>query len=394
MKRAFLFFAVLFSLAPALSPVCRAEDYIEKYKEYADDGRSVSVTEFLTGAEEDGEDELESFLDSLPEDVRDMLPEGIGGADPAAASDAFGVKFFVDLIFDVLGKTVKKIIPAFGALAAVVVVIFIMKTVSEGGAVSKTATGVMHACLCVAAAASGVISFTTVSEYLKILSAVSSACVPLFVGMLVATGNVTSAGASAAFISALSDICERVFAGVVLPMTGASASLSFAESVFSESSRFALSSLVRKAAVWITVSVSSVASFIFGVQSLLSGAADTAGLKTVKFAVGSFVPFVGGALGDTVSFLAAGAKSVKSVAGVILLVILFALMLSPLVTLVAGKAALAVLSALCGVLGLASSAKLFEDLSSAVSCLIALTVSAGVIFLVAVLAFISYGGTI
>ena len=27
-------FAVLFALAPALSPVCRAEDYIEKYKEY------------------------------------------------------------------------------------------------------------------------------------------------------------------------------------------------------------------------------------------------------------------------------------------------------------------------------------------------------------------------
>ena len=394
MKRAFIFFAALFALALASTSVCRAEDYIEKYKEYAEDGKSVGVTEFLTGEEKDVGDDFGSFLDSLPEGVRDMLPGDLGEADPAAASDAFGVKFFVDLIFGVLGKAVKKLLPASAVLAAMIVVIFIMKTVSDGGAVSKTATGVMHAALCVAAAASGVISFTTVSEYLKILSAVSSACVPLFVAMLVAAGNVSSAGTSAAFISAVSDICERVFAGVVLPMTAASASLSFAESVFSESSRFTLSSLVRKAAVWITVSVSSVASFIFGVQSLLSGAADTAGLKTVKFAVGSFVPFVGGALGDTVSFLAAGAKSVKSVAGVILLVILFAVMLSPLVTLVAGKAALAVMSALCGVLGLTSSAKLFDDLSSVVSCLIALTVSAGVIFLVAVLAFISYGAAL
>ncbi len=374
---------------------CRAEDYVEKYREYTEEGRNVGVTEFLTGETQDGEDDgLDSFLSSLPKNVADMLPDVTGDSDPAAAGEAFGAEYFVGLIFGEIGRAVGKILPEAAVLAAMAVIVFIMKSVSDGGAVSGTAGAVMHAAFCLTASYAGVLSFESVASYLKTLASVANAAVPLVTASLVATGNVTSAGVGAAFITATSDICERIFSGAALPMIAASTALSFAESVFPGGAAVSLSSFVRKAAIWITVAVSTVSSFVFGVQSLLSSAADTAGLKTVKFAVGSFVPFVGSAVGDTVSFIAAGAAGVKSVAGVVLLAVLFALTLTPLVTLVAGKATLFAVSVLCGVLGLQRSSKLFEDLSSASSALIALTVSASSVFLVIVFAFISYGGKI
>ena len=387
---------IIITAAIFLAVRCHAEDYVEKYGEYADEGRSVSVTEFLTGEreEEREEDELDSFLSSLPEEVADMLPEGVSPTDPDGAAESFGASYFIGLITDAVGSTVEKILPGACVLAAFVVVIFIMDTVSGGTGASKTASGAMHAAICAAAAGCGVVSFTAVSEYLKTLSVLSGAMTPLCIAMLISTGNVTSAGVSAAFITALTDICERVFSGVVLPMSAASAAIAFAESVFPVIPRISISSFIRKAAVWITVAVSTVASFIFGVQSLLSGAADTAGLKTVKFALGAFVPFVGGAVGDTVSVIAAGAKSVKDVTGVILVAVIAAVLLRPLVSLIAGKIVLASLGALSTVLGLRQSEELFSSLSSTLSCLIALTVSAAAVFLVVIFAFISYGALI
>ena len=179
-----------------------------------------------------------------------------------------------------------------------------------------------------------------------------------------------------------------------MPMIAASIALSFAESVFPGEHRASLSSFMRKAAVCVTVATATLSSFFFGVQSLLSGAADTAGMKTVKFAVGSFVPYVGGAVGDTVSAIATGAGAVKDVFGVILLAAIFVLMLTPVVTLLAGKCVLGGASLLSGVLGQDKDSKLFSDLSGTLSCMIAVVVSAGAAFLVIVSAFISYGATL
>ncbi len=395
MRRVITYLAALTFLLLILPTASRAEDYIEKYKEYVEDGKNAGVTEFLTGGDEDddGKDELDSFMSALPEGVKELLPD-VDVSDPSEAAQSLGSGYFISLISGVLVKAAAKITPAASTLAAFTVIIFILKTVSDGSALSKSAAGVLHAALCAAAAGGGILSFSVVTEYLTSLKTVASAAVPLIVAMLVSTGNVTSAGVSAAYVSGISDICERVYGEAVLPLVAASAALSFAASLAPFGERFSLSAFFRKAAVWITVAVSTVSSFIFGVQSILAGAADTAGLKTVRFAVSSFVPFVGGAVGDTVSVLAAGARSLKNVSGVIMLVVLFALLLYPLITLFAGKIVLAALSALSSVLGLSRSSKLFDDMSSVLSCLIALVFASACVFLVTVFAFISYGATL
>ena len=84
---------------------CGAEDYVEKYMEYAEEGKNVGVEEFFAGErkDEEGNSELDSFLASLPKNVADMLPEGLS-SDPAGAAESFGFSYFIGLILDEIGR--------------------------------------------------------------------------------------------------------------------------------------------------------------------------------------------------------------------------------------------------------------------------------------------------
>ncbi|MBQ7669398.1 MAG: hypothetical protein IJS45_01610 [Clostridia bacterium] len=387
---------VLTSLA-VFSVSCRAEDYIEKYKKYieenGEEGKKMTVTEFLTGEKlsdrEGYEQEIEGFFDSLPEDLRGSL----GGADGLyEAAEKYDLEYFTHLLLEKLKEAISSAASPAAVLSALIVIAFLSRSVSSdmssGGAVSYA----VNAAFCVFAISSGIISFSSLSKYFEVLSSLAGAAVPACIALLISSGRVGASSVSAIQISTVSAIVEKILSGVCIPLLASSCALMFAESLSEKSGMLSISKVFRSAAIWIAVSVTTVASFIFGIQSTLSNAADTVGLKTLKFALGSAVPLVGGALGDTVSAITAGASSVKGFFGVAILVAVFISLLSPLAPLITGKISICISRLVSGALGCGD--KLLSELSSTLNAMIALVVSGAAVFSVVIVSFISFGSAL
>ena len=377
---------------------CKAENYIEKYKKYieenGEDGKRVTVTEFLTGEDmtvgEGYEDEIEGFFDSLP----DELKESLGGADELyEASEKYDLKYFTGILFNKLKEAISGAAAPAAILSALIVVAFLTKTMSDEISSGVAVSYAVNAAFCVFALSSGIISFSSLTKYFSTLSSLADAAVPASIALLISSGRVGASSVSAIQISAVSAIVEKILSGVCLPLLASSCALMFAEALSEKDKILSVSKIFRSASCWIAVSVTTVASFIFGIQSSLSNSADTVGLKTLKFALGSTVPLVGGALGDTVSAITAGASSVKGFFGVAILVAIFISLFSPLVPLISGKISVGVCRLVCGALGGVGD-KLFSELSSTLNTMIALVVSGAAVFSVVIVSFISYGAVL
>lgn len=392
-KKIIISFAASLLIALILCARVGAEDYIEKYREYTDEGKSVSVTEFLTGERAEGEesfDEIEKFYASLSDELKDKLPSPTD--DASGAAEKLGASYFIGLIFDSIKGAVSKHLAPLAVFAALAVISYIIRSLSPANSAGASDNAI-RAAVCICTAASGVISFEAVSSFLTTLAALADASIPACIALLVSSGRPAASGVCAAFVSGVCAVTEKIYSSALLPMLAAATALVYAESLF-RGVRPAISSFIRKAAVWIAVATATVSSFIFGVQSLLANASDTAAAKTVKFALGASIPYVGGALGDSVSAISAGVSSVKSVFGVTLLAAIFVLLLTPFASLIIGKLSLSAACALCGVLGLSGEEKMFSDLSCIASALIALCAAAAASFGVIISVMISYGAVV
>lgn len=86
---------------------------------------------------------------------------------------------------------------------------------------------------------------------------------------------------------------------------------------------------------------------IIAVQTQSAGTFDTVAGKTVKYAVGSFVPLVGGALSDSLEVVSAGARSVKSALGISGIIGVGYVCLSPFINMCAAAAAYKLAACVC-----------------------------------------------
>ncbi len=74
--------------------------------------------------------------------------------------------------------------------------------------------------------------------------------------------------------------------------------------------------LLKSCLKWGTGLLLTLYGAVIAIQSQAAGAFDTVAGKTVKYAVGSFVPVVGGALSDSLEMVGTSARAIKSALGI------------------------------------------------------------------------------
>ena len=377
-------------IAACLVFVSRAESLAEKYDEYADADRKISVTEFLTGEREDDDEyeEIDDFFSSLPESLSDADIE----RDMSLSAGKYDLSYFFGIAENGLKNALRRFISPLSLVFALCIILFIVNSYARDSYAGRASNVAVKCAAAIAAVSGGIIPIASSSQFISDLSAVTEASIPACAALLVSGGRVGTAAVSVTFISLLCALFEKIYAGVVLPLIAASCALILAESIYPNGAPIKVSSFPLSVAKWLSVTVGAISSFVFGVQGFLAASADTVGMKTLKLTLGSSIPLVGGSVGDTVSLIFAGASSVKSAFGVTLLVIMIILIASPLASLAVGRLALLAGSALCGAFGV--DGEPFKSLSSVMTALFAAVASAGAIFLVVIVSFISYGAVI
>ncbi len=128
-----------------------------------------------------------------------------------------------------------------------------------------------------------------------------SVFVPLFSGIVIACGGITSGGLYNLAIVGASELFFQLSKSLLIPILGAMAVLGITGSIFPNNSISSLVGLIKRITVWlITVSMTFFTA-LTTLKCTVAGKADGIATKTVKFIVSGAVPIVGGAVSDAYS---------------------------------------------------------------------------------------------
>ena len=143
-----------------------------------------------------------------------------------------------------------------------------------------------------------------------------------------------------------------------------------------------VSKLVQNGAVTLLTLLLTVFVGLLSVQGTVAAAADTVTTKTLKFAVSSFVPVVGGALGEAMNTVQGGLGLIRSAVGGFGILAAAAAFLPELLSILMMQLALSAAGAAADVLGVKEAGGLMKSASSVLSLLAGMLMVFGMLFVV------------
>lgn len=182
--------------------------------------------------------------------------------------------------------------------------------------------------------------FVPASDGLKAAASVAEACavfekalIPVLAGVVTACGNPTvaltykgAAFAAAEFVSAFA----KNFA---MPLVGVSGALGITGAMMPTLRLSAISEMIRKTMVTVLSLAASLFTGFLALKNILSASADGLITKGVKLASGTFIPVIGGALGEAYSSVLGSLGLMKNTIGIYAVLAFFAICLPAVINL-------------------------------------------------------------
>lgn len=156
---------------------------------------------------------------------------------------------------------------------------------------------------------------------------------PVLIVTLFACCKPASAAAFEPVLSAAVVIVSEVITRCLVPLITFSAVLSVAGNVGDRNGISGFVKIVKSATKWIMALVITVFTGINAIYGFATPALDAVGTRTLKFAVGSLVPIVGGFLSDTLDTVTASGAVVKNAVGASGIVMLCIICIPPIIKL-------------------------------------------------------------
>ena len=157
--------------------------------------------------------------------------------------------------------------------------------------------------------------FTMIQEFLSQLCNVMTAMIPVMAAVSYGAGEITTASVNrlsmTLFITVLNQLQRWLFA----PLGQTLFSLSIVTAVCTQVQLSSFTAALKKLFMTLFTFMLLIYSFIYGLQNTLARSADGLGLRTVKFAMGSFIPIVGGTISDAFSAVREGLGYVRMMTG-------------------------------------------------------------------------------
>ena len=176
-------------------------------------------------------------------------------------------------------------------------------------------------------------TLTYATEVMGYMTDFMSKLSPVLIVTLFACCKPASAAAFEPVLSAAVVIVSEVITKCLVPLITFSAVLSVAGNVGDRNGISGFVKIVKSATKWIMALVITVFTGINAIYGFATPALDAVGTRTLKFAVGSLVPIVGGFLSDTLDTVTASGAVVKNAVGASGSVMLSIICLPPIIKL-------------------------------------------------------------
>lgn len=153
---------------------------------------------------------------------------------------------------------------------------------------------------------------------------------PVLISMITLSGGIVSSGFMSPVLMTLLTVIEEMISKVVFPLIMCSVALSVANNMSEKINIKVSVGLLRQTAKWIMVFCMAIYTGFFSIYGVCGTAVDKAVGRAAKFAVGSFVPVVGGMVAESIETVMTTLSAVKNITGILLVIAIVLTMLSPI----------------------------------------------------------------
>jgi len=324
-----------------------------------------------------GASELEKLV---PESVTE---QGFEGVSP----NNLGEQNIFENIASFFISGIKKELKGFASLCAFIVLCAFLRL--NGRFFTQSTTVTDYVCiLCISGYLYVFVADTLnyVTRAVHEMDTFMSAMLPVMTTLYTVSGNAASALSQSAGIYTALTLFEKINAAFLTPLFG----FLFGLSIMCRISSVDLSGVVKFIKNFIIRTCITVMTLFISVlffQSTLSGAADTLAMRGAKYAV-SLVPIIGALVGEATRTVAASIGVIKTSAGAFAAVAVLYTSLIPAAALIIKKTILSMCAVAGRIMGAVAEAELIEDINAVMSILLALVLSVGVFFILAVTIFV------
>lgn len=346
---------------------------------------SVSALEYGEVAEQ-----YEQMLDGISPELAEQLPDGLFSEDLqeiyGAAEQMTSFDYVWGRVIDYVSGGLDDAARLLVSLMGLLVLCALMKTVksflrspSLASALGFCTTG---------ASVTAIIALQygrlgCVTEYLGALNLFATSTIPLMGVLYAMGGNVAGAAVSNSSMMLFLAVCENVCNRTVIPVTSLCICLAVAAALSPTVDMKGIAGAVKKGFSMLLGFVMTLLLAMLSAQSTLAAASDNMAARTAKYMAGSFIPVVGGAVGDTLKTVAAGIRFIRSSAGVAGIVIIILMLLPPLISVAVTRLVFMLSSTAARLLGCSDEAGLLGELTSIYGYLMAVICACSVMFIFA-----------
>lgn len=341
------------------------------------------VYEFkLNDADKTAEGIFEEFLNSIPEDIKKELPE----SDYDTIFEEYDQEYFFEKISDsiqaAVGPTVKTV-----ALLLGIVILSAVFNVFANNISDDKLKGIFSFCssLCVALSifSSMKTVFDTVKTLLDSLSKTMLALIPAMEAVYIQGGNLTGAAVTSTGVNIMIGFTESLFSKIIEPCIYVAFILAVVGAVTKNPGIAFMVKSLRGLLTGGIIIIMTVMSFVLALQNSAAGAADTFTVKTLKFAIGNYIPLVGGTVAESFSLLSGSMGVIKQSCGTIGIAVMIVAFLPPFAIILMNRFAIGISGALAEVLGCEREGALIGECKSICTLLVAVSAGAVVMYIIA-----------
>ena len=216
-------------------------------------------------------------------------------------------------------------------------------------------------------------SLTAASKTLESGSVFLASFIPAFAGILATSGHVSSAAMFNTVVMGGAQGYMQLASKILMPVSMSILGISLAGSVCGELKLETLAQAVKKTVIWILGLIMTVFVALLAMQSFITVPSDNVGIKAARFTVSNGVPFIGGAVSDTLSVMYGGIGIIRNNFGVFGIITGGVLILPSIISVLCYKLAFSLaasFSDLFGISQLTGLMKCAEGVSSIITAML------------------------
>lgn len=252
----------------------------------------------------------------LPDEVREFFENNNIDLSVADWSQNLTVKSVFAHIWSFFKSGGNKPFKSFMSVAAVMILSATVRAFTSDSSELSESLNFIFSIIVSLSIADGVIGVISASvSAIKGTGVFMMSFIPIYSGIILLSGTPTAASVSGGLLLLVAEIFVQAAAFLIVPLMCAYFGLGLASGVSPLIKDNSLTTTVKNVALWILALVFTAFAGLLSLQTTLSTAADTVGVKTAKFFVASFVPVAGPALSEALTTVTASMQLLRSSVG-------------------------------------------------------------------------------